>query len=252
MKSLLFAILLLSASLLHASDGAISVGPAVVMLKGDYGQSATQQITVSNGTSHKLDFEMTAMDLLIREGGRVLVPAGEIAGSIAATAVFSERQVHVAPGESKSVDVTLTVPVGAEHRAVVVLFRGTNAIASGQVGVLASIGTLMTFELSNRVSFETAKPVITPQTNAENVRVTQSCSNTGTEPVMIRGVAAMLNAKGVLVGRLDLEPRRLLPRERADVGGEYASEFAPGQYKLLLTMTANDQTLTSTTDVVVQ
>src|SRR5438034_10442261 len=103
-----FAFLMLAALSLRASEGTLSVAPAVVMLQGSIGQSTTQTLTLMNGTSRPLSFDMVARDVVVREGRRTLVKAGQLAGSVANTAVFSPKNVTVAPGEKRTVEVTVT------------------------------------------------------------------------------------------------------------------------------------------------
>src|SRR5579884_1161347 len=71
----------------------LSLSPAVVMTKGGYGQSVTQTMVLTNGTSRPMAFDMMAEDAIVRDGKRVFVPAGELPGSIAATAIFSKQSV---------------------------------------------------------------------------------------------------------------------------------------------------------------
>ncbi|MEA2329496.1 MAG: hypothetical protein QOE68_4455, partial [Thermoanaerobaculia bacterium] len=93
MISLMFA----SASA-FATSGSLSVSPAVVMLQGTPGQSTTQTLTIVNSSDQPFAFDMKAEDAVARNGQRVYIKAGELAGSIAATAVFSRQSVTVAPG----------------------------------------------------------------------------------------------------------------------------------------------------------
>lgn len=106
-----------------AAAQSLTLSPAVVPLGGRPGNSTKQTLTLFNGTSHALAFDLHAKDVVVRDGKRVFVEAGDIASSIAATAVFSERRVALRPGEERSVDVTLTVPKRVRHRAVVILFQ---------------------------------------------------------------------------------------------------------------------------------
>ena len=80
---------LASANSLRAGNGALSVSPAVVMLRGEAGQSTTQTLTFTNGSSQPLAFEMKAQDAVVRNGKRIYVEPGTVPGSIAATASTS-------------------------------------------------------------------------------------------------------------------------------------------------------------------
>lgn len=232
-----------------AEDGALSLSPAVVMLRGEHGQSTTQTLTLVNATSREFEFDLVAQDVITRDGARAFVEAGSIAGSIAATAVFSEKHVRVAPGKSASVTVTVTVPPGTTQRAMVAMFRGTTEVMSGNVPMRASLGSLLTFATSDAVAMDAAPLVVRAQSATANLGVAHACTNSGTEPFVAKGVLAILDDKGALVGKAPLQSRRLLPGESVELGGEYGGELEPGRYRVLVTYDYEGQTLTRSAEV---
>ncbi|HEX7155368.1 MAG TPA: hypothetical protein VF618_28130 [Thermoanaerobaculia bacterium] len=253
MNKILLTLILFAATAAHANDGALTVTPAVVQLRGAYSQSTKQTLMITNGTTQPFSFEMVAQDVTVKNGTRTFVTAGETAGSIAATAVYSRRTVQVRPGETERVDVTLTIPEGSPFRGVVVLFRAMNKVMHGPVPMLASIGTLFTFALSETLDVNAETLKVTPQTTSANLAMKQWCANRGSEPVVAKGVAAIVDASGALVGRMALAPKRLLPGERVEVAGEYGGELAPGRYKLLVTYDLDGKkSITSSADLDVQ
>jgi hypothetical protein len=235
MKRILIAFLMLAALPLYAGDGSLTVTPAVVQLRGSFGQNTTQRLMITNGTSVPFDFELVAQDVIVQNGKRRFVAAGSIAGSIAATAVFSRTTVKVQPGETEAVDMTVSIPTGAQHRAVVAIFHSTNRFVQNNVPMSASIGTLLTFSIANDVTVATEPLAVTPQSAAANLSVSQKCVNRGSDPVVARGTAAVLDANGKLISRTNLDPRRMLPGEMTTLAGEFAADLAPGHYKVLVT-----------------
>ena len=225
----------------------ISLSPAVIMAKGSNGQGLTQTLSLNNNTGAEFTFQMEAEDVVIKDGKRVFVPAGETPGSIAATAVFSEKQVSVKPHTVVSVDVRLTIPAQTQIRAMVAIFKGTNRISSSSsaVGMTASLGTLITFSLSDNFKLVPDTLQVMPPTESSNLTVAQWVSNVGTEPVLPDGVAVILDAKGNLVARIPVASQRLLPGERLQFSGEYASQLQPGDYKAMCTLQFEGRTLTS-------
>ncbi len=113
---------------LAARRPSLSLSPAVVMTQGTFGQSVRQALTLSNATPYELAFDMMAEDVTVESGKRSYVAAGQLPGSIAATAVFSQKQVTVKPFTTAAVDVHFTIPPGSPLRAVVALFRGTTRL----------------------------------------------------------------------------------------------------------------------------
>ena len=67
------------------------------MLTGQPGQAYRQTLRLTNHTSRELAFRLEAQDVVVDEGRRLFVAAGERSGSIAATAVFSPKEVVIAP-----------------------------------------------------------------------------------------------------------------------------------------------------------
>ncbi len=250
--STLFAALI-GSPLFAAEQGALSVSPAVVTLRGSAGQSTTQRLTFTNGTSRSLDFEMKAKDVIVRDGKRAFVEAGMLPGSIAATAVFSQKKVTVASNETVHVDVTVTIPANASARAIVAQFRSTSKMQTAGMQLTASVGTLLTFSLEgDSVEAELLPLAVKPPTATANLTAVQHVANRGMEPILLHGMLAILNSAGTLVGKEALPGWRLLPGEAVDVRVEYGGNLEAGSYRALMTYDLTSKTLTSTADFIVQ
>jgi hypothetical protein len=253
MRPSFLTLLLLSAlTAFAAEDGTLSLSPAVVMLRGDHGQSTTQTLTLTNTTSRPFSFDLVAQDVVTKDGKRTFVEAGSIAGSIAATAVFSQKHVDVPPGETARVLMTVTLPPNTSQRAIVAMFRGTNKVMSGNTPMVASLGSLLTFQVGEAIELAAAPLTVRPQSATANLGVTHACSNPGSEPLVAKGVMAVIDQKGALVGKSALEPRRLLPGESAEISGEYAGELDPGKYRVFVTYDYEGKTLTQSAEVEVR
>jgi hypothetical protein len=229
-----------------ATAQTVTLSPAVVPLGGRPGQSTTQRLTVLNGTNRALSFELVAKDVVIRNGERTFVNAGELANSIAASAVFSTRMVTVPPGEERSVRVTVTLPAQLPCRAVVVLFQGTTRI-SGNATV--SIGSLLTFDLAGKVSIAPGDVVADPPTASSNAALKLPVTNSGNEPAVVRGAAAIIGPGGALVGKVALDSRRLLPGETTVLRADYAGELSRASYRVNATIETAQQSWTRTTEL---
>lgn len=248
-KLSLLLLLLAPLSADAGSDGTLSMSPAVVMLRGDHGQSTTQTLRLMNGTSRPFSFDLVAQDVVGRDGQRTYVDAGMLPGSIAATAVFSQKHVEVPPGESVIVDITVTLPPATKVRGVRALFKGTNRVMSGHVPMIASLGSLLTFTVGSDVAMSAEPLVLRPQSATANLGASHMCTNSGSEPLVAKGVMAIVDARGALVGRSALQPHRLMPGESATLGAEYPGELDPGKYRVLVTYDYEGQTLTRTAEL---
>jgi hypothetical protein len=244
---------LLSASIVQTlAQGApsLSLSPSVVMLKAAFGQTIKQAIMLNNGTAQGLDFEMIADDVVVKNGKRAFVPAGELPHSIAAGAVFSQRSGHVEPGASQTIQVILTVPDQTSIRAVAIYFRARHVLVShGTVSITATVGALITFVLSDNVVVQ-AEPVrVHAATASENLKVVEVLKNTGSEPVVPDGIAAFIDAGGALVAKVPFVSQRLLPGEGLEFDAEYAGRLKPGAYRVLCTFSYEGKALTNSTEI---
>lgn len=230
----------------------ISLAPSVVMLAGQPGQAHRQTLRLTNHTTRELAFRLEAQDVVADEGRRTFIVAGERPGSIAATAVFSPKEMVIAPGAVGVADVILTLPPGTAVRGVAAIFRGQTVVGNQRgVAMTASLGALITFRLSNDVQLEATAPKISAQTDTTHLAVTEWVSNVGSEPVVASGTAALLNEAGALVGSVAMEPQRLMPGERLAFKADYPALLAPGRYRALLSLEYGDherKVLTRTAD----
>jgi hypothetical protein len=231
-----------------AAAQSVTLSPAVVPLGGHPGQGTSQHLTLSNGTGEPLGFTLVARDVVVRDGARVFVDAGEQRGSVAATAVFSTHTLFVGPGEDRSIDVTLTLPAQMTSRAVVIVFQGTTRIG-GKATV--SLGALLTFDLSGKRSLAPGELRVAPPTGSSNAVATIPVVNDGEEPAIVRGAAAILADSGAVVGKLTLDPHRLLPGERTVLRADYPGELRGGHYRIVATLECAKRAWTRTTELVV-
>jgi hypothetical protein len=246
-------LLLLAGSLLAAAatPHTLSLTPAVVTLRGTGGQSTVQTLTVTNANDSEMSFELAAKDVVMRDGRREFVDPVEVPASIAASAIFSTPYVTVPAGASRSVRVTLTLPAAVAHRAVVVLFRAATKVPYGQSAALVSLGTLMTFTLSDRVSIAASDLRVQPQSPAANLALAESMTNDGDEPAVAKGIAVILDDNKSVVGKATFAPHRLLPGEAATFTTEYAGELPAGHYRVLSTFEFEGRTVTRSAEVVI-
>jgi hypothetical protein len=230
----------------------ITLSPAVVPLGGAGGQSVTQSLTLHNNSEVALDFVLEARDVIVRDGARVVVEAGDLPDSIAASAVFSRPQVTVAAGASEVVSVTMTLPATMRHRAVVAYFRGTQSVGLPNRRALLSLGTLFTFTVSDAISIDAGELAVTPPSATTDLRLRSHVRNDGQEPVVPSGVAAILDVGGRLVGKTTLESHRLLPGEAADFGTDYVGDVPPGTYLVVMTLDVDGRAYSKSAALTVQ
>jgi hypothetical protein len=104
----------------------------------------------------------------------------------------------------------------------------------------ASLGSLITFSISGDARIEAGAPEVSDQTDTSNLSVTEWVTNVGAEPVVASGAAALLNEAGTLVGKVPVEPQRLMPGERLAFKAEYPALLAPGRYRAVFSLEYDD------------
>lgn len=235
-----------------ASAQTIGLSPSVVELSGRHGQSVTHALTLRNDSDVGLDFALEARDVVVRDGVRVYLRAGELADSAAASAVLAPPVLHVPPRGSGTVTVTLTVPPAMSHRAVVIYFNGINVLRAARGNATLSLGALFTFRLSDRVSVQAATLEAAPPSASANAHLMARLLNDGTEPVVPGGMAMILDEQGKAVGKAPFKGARLLPGEAATLVAEYPGDLASGTYRALATFDIGGKPLNLVTSLRVQ
>jgi hypothetical protein len=215
-----------------APRASIALSPAIIEVRCKPGQGTTQTLTISNRTAAEVRFNLETEDVVVSDGKRSFSRAGLIANGIAATSVASPAAVLVRAGEEASVQVTFTLPPETAQRAVVTFFRGVlTAPANGVVGLGASLGTLITFNLSSDYKLESGPVEASLQTPEADAILSEELRNTGSEPIVPKGVIVILNASGKRVSKAVFKTQRLLPGERVIFAATNAAQLAPGRYR---------------------
>ena len=219
------------------SSPSITLTPAVIMVKAKPGQSFTQELKLWNNTIYELSFHLEAEDIVVRDGKRVFVPAGEIEGSIARSAVFMNDDVVAMPNSSVSTRVTVTLPAAPGPRAIACVFMGTTPLRTrDSLAMTASLGALVTFTIDNDFHLENQPLQVLVDTDAKSLNFRQRVTNTGSDPIVPKGVIAVTNESGRLVARLPVSGQRLLPGESLEFTAEHAGLPKTGKYKAMLLM----------------
>lgn len=219
------------------SAPSLVLSPAVLRLNGKFGQSTTQSLQLTNKTRSSITFELVADDIVVRNGERTFIAAGELRGSIAATARFSPSQITVRPGETKSVQISVTVPSDTDIRAVGAFFRSVDKLdLPGRAGMKVSIGSLLTFTLTDQAKVSGSGVEVVPQSDTANLSMSKMLENTGREPVIPSGFLALVDQNGRLIGKTAIEPQRLLPGEKLAFVAEYGGRLRKGSYRGVLTV----------------
>jgi hypothetical protein len=230
-----------------AARPTLTLSPAVVLAKIKSGQGVTQTLKMSNMTGGTFQFDLEVQDVVVRNGERIYLPAGEAESSIAASAVITPHSLTVPPMEQGTASVTLTIPQKTALRAVVVYFRGRLQTPNdpGSVGLGASLGALITFEMSDDHAFKAVAFNASPQTETTNQVVSHELVNTGSEVVVPKGATAIIDDSGRSVAKAGFAAHRLLPGERITFSATCPAQLKPGHYRAISSFEADTRIITA-------
>ena len=221
-----------------AQAQSFTLSPAVVPLKGDFGQSTTQTLTLRNDSDMPMSFALEARDVVVRDGQREFVEAGKLPQSVAASAVFTPNRIEVPANSNASVSVLLTLPSNMKTRAVAAYFRSLTPVMQNGRPALFSLGTLFTFTMSERIGITHEALQIDPPSNSKTLRLHSSLLNSGDEPVVPAGMAVLIDSQNRMVGKAAFAPKRLLPGEKGVLEASYPGELPAGTYRVVSTIDA--------------
>lgn len=230
-----------------AAGSSVSIEPAVIELHGSERMSFERSITLINGTLIPLRFEIVVEDVVVRDGRRFFLPAGEAGGSIAATAVIGPAELVLQPGQSGSVKIIVTVPERTPVRAVAVFFRSRMPQDGSGASIALNLGSLVTFRLAGES--ELVGRNLQLRSSATGYTVAQTVSNEGDEPLIATGTVAIVDANGELRDRAEFSSTRLLPGESAELRVDSMGKLSAGWYRAVVTMEYENRRLTDETSV---
>lgn len=114
MPKLLFIFFAILSCIANSYAQGITVSPTRIFFTGAPGSNVTQTVTITNGGKAPFSFKATFSDWRRDSiGEKVYADAGTLPRSNADWLKLSETNLTVQPGESKQVNVTLTIPADA-------------------------------------------------------------------------------------------------------------------------------------------
>jgi P pilus assembly chaperone PapD len=152
--TILFTLCLVSA-LSHTAKGqGISVSPSRLMFTGNPGETVTQEITFSNSSDKPLSF-ITRQQDWDRDslGVKVYYKPNSRPGSNANWISLSSNSVSIEPGQSKKINVAMTIPQKADQLTNSMLFFTQVKEQKPAQGDKLAIGIIITLEIGIQVYY---------------------------------------------------------------------------------------------------
>lgn len=242
----LLAVLLCGLTLAQAQQNTLGVTPASVEAKVKRGSTYTQTYTLFNNSPERLRLRCSVIDYWYDSNNKRLTGRpGTLPRSASPWVQFSPSEVIVEPHSSANVKATITVPLGAAGGYYTMpVFEAMPVRGAAESGdtATASIGIrfrgllMLATEDANEYVVEILDGKVQPPTASTPLELEVDVRNRGTVHARVRGLFAILDAKGGLAGRGKIEDARFLPSQRNMLKAPWVGELPIGRYTAVVTL----------------
>ena len=233
---LLLSLLLFVAAPARAQISA-QVWPSKVTREAEPGKPLTQDVLITNRSTVAAVVRVRTMDWTLSPSGDLqLLPFGTSAHSLASCMTISPTSFSLAPGESRTVTASLTMPSDGEPtRWGLILQEIRSTLPHHSVGPLA-VGELGTTVYLTRSPEESARAEltaldVTPE-GSDSMRVRLSLENNGLRHLYAGGDLQLEDDHGSVVRTGRLDKGVVLPGSLREFTWTCAGSLRPGHYKV--------------------
>jgi hypothetical protein len=234
-----------------AKPASVAITPASIDAKVRPGASYTQSFGVVNGTGERLKVRMSAEDVWIDEQNKRLDGrAGTLPRSASLWMQFTPGELIVEPFSTGTVKAVIsvprdaagsfyTVPVFEVAPAARTVFQNVSTdatTAKAAIGLRFRAIVALTTETGTEYNVEIMKGEVTPPSATSELNLQLDLRNRGNAHAKVRGVFALLDTNGNLVGRGSIDERKLLPGQRKTLTAAWSGELKPGGYTAVVTL----------------
>ncbi|MBC7796639.1 MAG: hypothetical protein H7Z37_07190 [Pyrinomonadaceae bacterium] len=228
----------------------LGVAPAIVIANVKPGKTFTQEFTLANGSDGYVRFRCSLGDYWFdKDNAPVLASAGTLERSASPWIQFTPSEVLIAPQSSVVVKAVISIPqnaVGGYYSMP--FFEGEaaeppNSVASkGEIRAVSSIALriggliMLSTEKDSDYNIEIVNGKATPPTDSTELELTLDVINRGNVHAYLKGLFAILDDKGQLVGQGKIEDRMAMPSQSRTLKGIWSGDLPPGDYTVLSTI----------------
>lgn len=265
-KSVLFAGALCGVLLLCGFDQAqaqtesLGISPAIVEASVKRGATYNKEFFIANNTTTRLRVRFSVTDYWYGEHNeRVEGRPGTLPRSASLWVQFTPSETIIEPHASRKVNAVISVPreaAGGYYTMPVVEAEAADT-PTGGVGTTGAINAsiavrfrglmLLTTEDAATYNVEVMSGAVTPPNSFAPLEVALDIRNRSTAHINARGVFAILNESGKLMGRGRLDEKRYLPAQRDTLKTAWAGELGTGHYTMLVTLSYDRAGMEATT-----
>jgi hypothetical protein len=227
----------------------LGLTPAFVDANIKRGATYVQNFTIANQTTTRLRFRCSTADYWYDEqNGKLIGRPGTLPRSASTWMQFTPAEVIIEPNSSAIVKAVISVPQDtAGGYYTIPLFEGepvvpdTNQAESQHTSASFAVrlgGLLMlAVEGTSEYNVEVMSGKVTPPTASSELEMDLDIRNRSNAHARLRGIFAILDASGKMVGRGRIEEKRYLPGQRDSLKAPWSGELAPGSYVAVITFT---------------
>ena len=229
-------------------NGGLGVAPAVIEVAGKRGTTVAQTFTLDNSTSARVRFRCKTGDFWYDADNQLtFAPAGTKERSAALWVQFSPAEIIAEPNSSVTVKALVTIPTNARGGYYLTpIFEGeaaprteNDAPEAGKAALAIELTGLMLVAVEDASDYriEISQGDVTPPSATAEMSVTLNVANRGLSHTRMRGVFALLDKGGKIVGRGNTDTRTILPGQQLKLSGSWAGTLPVGSYTALVTLT---------------
>ena len=223
----------------------LGLTPALVDANVKRGLTYTQNFTVVNNTNNRLRFHCSVSDYWYDEhNGRVLGRPGTLPRSASLWVQFAPNEVVVEPRSSATIRAIISVPKDAAGGYYTIPFfegepaeKPTGEKAAASFAVRLGGLLMLATEGASEYNVEVKGSKVLPPTGSSELELQLDIHNEGTAHIRVRGMFAILDSTGKLVGRGRNEEKTFLPGQHDIYKAPWGDDLPPGHYIALVTLT---------------
>lgn len=234
----------------QAHGQSLGISPVYIDAKVKNGATYKQAFTISNNTGARLRVRCSVGDYWYDENNqRIEGRAGTLPRSASSWVQFAPSEVTIESNSSARVNAVVTVPLGVTggfYTTPIFEFEAADQSTVGkgeEISATASVAysfsglIMLSTEGSTEYNVEIMNGSVVAPTSSSALEMQFDLRNRSTAHVHMRGVLAILNGAGKLVGHGKINEKRYMPGQRAILQTHWAGELQPGHYTAIATLT---------------
>ena len=239
------AFILLTGAKTYAQQQSLGLTPALVDANVKRGLTYTQNFTVVNNTTTRLRFHCSVSDYWYDEhNSKLLGRPGTLPRSASLWVQFAPEEVIVEPNNSTTIRAIISVPKDAAGGYYTIPFfegepveKPTEQKAGANFAVRLGGLLMLATEGASDYSVEIKSGKVQPPSGSSELEIQLDIHNQGSSHVRLRGMFAILDSAGKLVGRGRNEEKAYLPGQRDTYKAAWGDELPLGHYTAVVTLT---------------